>query len=231
MVIECRRRKKLMSVHASDLKTPHRTVLMRTLKVHLPEPVQSHFDSLMDMVRKTCTDEQILDACSQAVAELTDVYRNLRYFKTIKVVEVGQGTCTVPNFCDLLCVHSRAFSPVWRWPAAISPKIPGLIRDGNTAALISTSNAPSCGLDTSADFSIVLAHFAAATCTVKGSWYAREWGEYTMVRDVHEVCTDVMLTVDLSNQQGIINVLSEDSQHWLEWPRRHMTDDLAILLT
>jgi hypothetical protein len=49
------------------------------------------------MVREFCADEDITHACSEALTVLEDVYRNLRYFKSIKVVEVGQGEYLSPE--------------------------------------------------------------------------------------------------------------------------------------
>ncbi|KAK3073642.1 hypothetical protein LTR53_004601 [Teratosphaeriaceae sp. CCFEE 6253] len=58
---------------------------------------------------------------------------------------------------------------------------------------------------------VIVAYFAAATSCLGRGWYVRDWGTYTI--------------------EGITRALEGDVQHWLEWPRAHMKDELAILLT
>ncbi|KAK3673923.1 hypothetical protein LTR78_006125 [Recurvomyces mirabilis] len=82
---------------------------------------------------------------------------------------------------------------VWRWPATLSEEATRLIQTRHPPMLV------------------ILAHYAAASGPLHGSWFVNEWGKFAL--------------------QGVSLVLADDMQHWLEWPWEQLKMNLEVLLS
>ncbi|KAK5113280.1 hypothetical protein LTR62_003617 [Meristemomyces frigidus] len=80
---------------------------------------------------------------------------------------------------------------VWRWPATLSEEFTKLIQARHPPTLV------------------ILAHYAAATAPLHGSWFVRDWGQFAI--------------------RGVGMVLQDDMVHWLEWPQRQVDCGLEML--